>query len=107
MSALISKPGITPTSVLSIPIQWSMTWFREFIASYLKGADVRNAVGGSGITVTGNLTSPFATISLNAPTTGAATATFAATNKPGANAGVVGWIPVVVGGQTRYLPLFG
>lgn len=42
-----------------------------------------------------------------APTTGAQTATFTATNKPGVASGSPQlWIPVVVGGTTYYLPLF-
>lgn len=104
---LPSKPGLDGSKVLSIPSTWSMAWFRDFINNILKGADVRNSIGGPGISVSGNIASPFATIGLNAPQTGTATANFTATNKPGANASVVGWIPVNVGGVTRYLPLFG
>lgn len=66
---LASKPGITGGSTLSIPKSWDQTWFRGFIANQLKGADVRNAVGVNGITVTGNLTSPYATIGFGAPVT--------------------------------------
>jgi hypothetical protein len=63
MATLVSKPGITNAAVLSIPTQWNAQWFQNFISSYLKGADVRNAIAGTGITITGNLTSPYATIS--------------------------------------------
>jgi hypothetical protein len=49
---------------LSIPKDWDSTWFRKFIANSLKGADVRNAIGANGITITGNISSPYATISL-------------------------------------------
>lgn len=43
-----------------------------------------------------------------APTTGAQTATFSATNKPGAGAaGPTAWLPVTVGATTYYIPLFG
>lgn len=59
---LPSKPGITGASVLSVPDQWSPSWFRGFVSNLLKGADVRNAVGAGGITVTGNIASPYATI---------------------------------------------
>src|ERR1700731_1073694 len=62
MAALISKPGITSASTLSIPKNWDATWFRQLIQRQLKGADVRNAVGVNGIVVSGNLASPYATI---------------------------------------------
>jgi len=64
MTALISKPGITSASTLSIPKSWDMTWFRNFIQNQLKGADVRNAIGANGIKITGNIASPYATIGL-------------------------------------------
>lgn len=42
-----------------------------------------------------------------APTTGAQTASFVATNKPGAaNGAPAFWIPIVVGGTTYYIPAF-
>ena len=42
-----------------------------------------------------------------APTTGTATASFAATNKPGAANGTPQlWIPIVVGTNTYYIPAF-
>lgn len=63
MAALISKPGITNASVLAIPKTWDGTWFRSFVNSQLTGADVRNAIAGPGITITGNLSTPYATIS--------------------------------------------
>jgi hypothetical protein len=66
---LQTKPGINGANVLSIPKDWDDTWFRKFINNSLKGADVRNAVGLNGITVTGNIASPYATISLNLTTT--------------------------------------
>lgn len=48
-------------------------------------------------------------ISLNAvATTGAQTATFVATNKPGTGtAGPTNWLPVLVGATTFYIPMFG
>jgi hypothetical protein len=64
VTALISKPGITNASVLSIPKAWDQTWFRSLVNAQLKGADVRNAIAGPGITITGTLASPFATISV-------------------------------------------
>jgi hypothetical protein len=39
--------------------------------------------------------------------TGTATATFTSTNKPGSNAGVVGWIPINMDGVIRYLAVWG
>jgi hypothetical protein len=64
MAALISKPGITNASCLSIPKTWDGTWFRSFVNSQLTGADVRNAIGANGIVVSGTIASPYATISL-------------------------------------------
>lgn len=64
MAALATKPGINGANTLSIPQQWSPTWFRSFIANSLKGADVRNANGINGIVVSGNIASPYATIAL-------------------------------------------
>lgn len=69
MAALISKPGLTSASTLSIPQEWDPTWFRKLIQNQLKGGDVRNAVGSGGIVVSGNLASPYATIGFGAPVT--------------------------------------
>jgi hypothetical protein len=70
VTALISKPGITRLAVSSgIPKDWSQSWFRDFASDYLKGADVRNAVGANGVTISGNITSPYATIGLASPLT--------------------------------------
>lgn len=60
---LKTKPGINGANVLSIPTEWDATWFRKFLNNSLKGADVRNAIGINGVTVTGNIASPYATIS--------------------------------------------
>jgi hypothetical protein len=62
-----SKPGLTSASNLAIPQDWDQRWFKNFISQQLQGADVRNAVGASGILVTGNITSPYATIGFGAP----------------------------------------
>jgi hypothetical protein len=71
-TALVSKPGITRQSAGSaVPMQWSQSWFRDFISDHLKGADVRNAIGVNGIVVSGNISSPYATISIgNTPAGG-------------------------------------
>jgi hypothetical protein len=61
---LASKPGLSSTTTLHIPKDWDPTWLRNFISNQLKGADVRNAVGVNGISVTGTIASPYATISL-------------------------------------------
>jgi hypothetical protein len=66
---LASKPGISGATVLNIPKTWDPTWLRNFINNMLKGADVRNAVGANGISVTGNIASPYATIGFAAPVT--------------------------------------
>lgn len=68
MAALISKPGITRVAISTgVPKAWSQNWFRDFVSDYLKGGDVRNAVGANGITISGNITSPYATISIGGP----------------------------------------
>jgi hypothetical protein len=64
VTALPSKPGITGASTLAIPKNWDPHWFRDFIINQLKGADVRNAVGANGIVVSGNISTPYATISI-------------------------------------------
>lgn len=64
---LVSKPGITGASTLSIPKDWSPVWFRNLITTQLKGGDVRNAIGANGIKITGNISSPYATIGLSTP----------------------------------------
>lgn len=70
MSALISKPGITLASAgLAIPKDWDAVWFKGLVANLLKGADVRNAIAGPGITITGNISTPYATISAGGPGT--------------------------------------
>ena len=48
--------------MLNIPKSWDATWFRNLVSTQLKGADVRNAIGANGITVNGNISSPYATI---------------------------------------------
>lgn len=65
--ALVSKPGLSSATTLSIPKTWDASWFRNLISNQLKGADVRNAVGTNGITVSGNIASPYATIALGVP----------------------------------------
>jgi hypothetical protein len=61
---LKSKPGLSSTTTLNIPAAWDATWFRNLISNQLKGADVRNAISGPGISRTGNISSPYATISI-------------------------------------------
>jgi hypothetical protein len=60
---LKSKPGITGASTLAIPKDWDPKWFRHFINNQLKGGDVRNAIAGTGVTISGSIASPYATIS--------------------------------------------
>jgi hypothetical protein len=87
-TALPSKPGLDGSKVLSIPSTWSATWFRELINNILKGADVRNAIAGPGITVSGNISSPYATIGLKSQGSGFGTPTgnSVIANYPGATA---------------------
>lgn len=46
-------PGISSNAVRNIPDKWSQIWFRRFITDHLKNADFRNAIAGTGITITG------------------------------------------------------
>jgi hypothetical protein len=111
---LKTKPGINGANVLSIPSIWDPNWFRHFINNLLKGADVRNAVGEGGITVSGNISSPYATINLTGPldydatvSTGASTPTLGS-NKPGSPTSLspVTWETVVINGTTFFRPLW-
>lgn len=78
MTALPSKPGIDGSKILFIPKDWAPNWFRDLINNLFKGADVRNATGVNGITVSGNISSPFATIGLPTAKLSAATPTVTA-----------------------------
>jgi hypothetical protein len=96
---LPSKPGITGASVLSVPDQWSPSWFRGFVSNLLKGADVRNAQGINGISVSGTIASPYATISFNPTTT---TVTAPAAGGAGAlPATPAGYVTILVNGVPR------
>lgn len=88
MVALVSKPGITSASTLSIPKDWSSSWFRNFIDNQLKGADVRNAVGSGGIKINGTIASPYATVGFQSQASGFGTPTgnVVIANFPGASA---------------------
>jgi hypothetical protein len=102
--ALPSKPGITGANVLSIPQDWDQVWFRHFINNSLKGADVRNAIGTNGIVVTGNISSPYGTISLNLTTT---TMTSPAAGGAGAlPATPAGYVTVMIGGIARKVAFY-
>lgn len=65
------------------------------------------AGGAAGSVLIKSTARDYATAWSAAPTTGTATASFAATNKPGAASGSPQlWLPYVVNGTTYYLPLF-
>lgn len=101
---LPSKPGIAGAKVLSIPKDWDQAWFRSFVNNLLKGADVRNAQGLNGITVTGNIASPYATISLNlATTTLIAPAAGGAAALPATPAG---YVTIVIAGVARKVAFY-
>jgi hypothetical protein len=87
---LPTKPGINGANVLSIPTEWDATWFRKFINNSLKGADVRNAIAGPGITITGNISSPYATISATGGGTGTVTSVGAGTGLTATPSPIVG-----------------
>jgi hypothetical protein len=92
---LPTKPGINGANVLSIPTEWDATWFRKFINNSLKGADVRNAIAGPGITITGNISSPYATISATGGGGGTGTVT-----SVGAGTGLTATPSPIVGAGT-------
>jgi len=68
---------------------------------------VSNVSGANALTVNGNAAGT-AVVRLNTQgTTGAQTASFSATNKPGAASGSPqSWLPVSIDGTTRYIPCF-
>jgi hypothetical protein len=73
MASLKSKPGITNASTgQGVPDNWNRSWFQQLIKTGLQYADVRNAVGANGITVSGNVTQ-YGTISLSYLPTGIVT----------------------------------
>src|ERR1700677_2994473 len=96
---LPTKPGINGANTLSIPANWDATWFRSFINNTLKGADVRNAIAGPGITITGNVSSPYATISATGGG-GAVTQIVAGTGITVSPAGGTGAVTVTNAGVT-------
>lgn len=63
MTTLSNPKGINSRSVIDVPAVWSADWFRQFIRTQLANADVRNAVTGTGIEITGNSTTA-ATVSV-------------------------------------------
>jgi hypothetical protein len=73
LNILKVPPGLSSGMVKNIPDKWDAAWFRRFITNFLMGADVRNATAGTGITITGGLSSPFATISSTSSGGGAVT----------------------------------
>ena len=59
-----TNKGLSGVAVANyIPAQWSAAWFKTFITQYLQNADIRNAVPGVGVSISGNIATP-ATISL-------------------------------------------
>jgi hypothetical protein len=76
---LPTLPGLTPSAVHNVPVQWDKTWYKRHIRDFLQWADVRNSISGPGISVTGNLNGP-ATISINS--VGTANSTFQSGDVP-------------------------
>lgn len=62
---LPTLPGLTPNVVRSIPEKWSKAWYHRHIRDFLQWADIRNAIAGPGVIISGDITGP-ATISLAA-----------------------------------------
>jgi hypothetical protein len=102
--ALASKPGLSGAKALSVPDTWSPSWFRWLLNNLLKGADVRNAIGANGITVSGNISSPYATIGFNPSTT---TITAPAAGGAGAlPATPAGYVTIQVNGVNRQVAYY-
>lgn len=57
--------GLQNLPLSRIPLEWDAQWFEQFCKDVLAFADTRNAIEGSGITITGNPDEP-ATISASA-----------------------------------------
>lgn len=49
------RKGISAPAVTNVPEKWDRTWFRTFITNFLVNADIRNAVTGPGLIITGNV----------------------------------------------------
>lgn len=56
MTRLPVKPGISSTTIRSIPKTWSADWFSLLITRHLQNADIRNSVAGPGITISDAIT---------------------------------------------------
>lgn len=52
---LAVKKGISAPAVTNIPEKWDQAWFRYFINNFLVNGDIRNAVTGPGLIITGNV----------------------------------------------------
>jgi len=83
----------------------STAWYKFLMNQYLKTIGSGIGTAESDILATSDL-DLINSLGANGHT-GSATATFTATNKPGSNAGVVGWIPIDVNGVIRYLAVWG
>lgn len=81
--------GVSGQVLNSIPKDWSQDWFRNFLLGYLQFADVRNAVGAGGVTVSG-------TVGQNATITGSG-------GSSGANPTAVVGLSAVNGSATTFL----
>jgi hypothetical protein len=104
------KPGLTSGAVKVVPDEWSSHWLRRFITNFLAGADVRNAIGANGVKITGNITTPYATISLTSPLTlNPATTTTTAPAAGGAGAlpaTPAGYVTVNINGVNRQIAFY-
>jgi len=91
-------PGIDSIPSNQIPNTFSSAWFINFIRTWLRAADVRNATAGPGITITGQGIIP-ATISVTGGLTGTIIITTAKLT-PGGTEGSLTYIDGILTAQT-------
>lgn len=88
MPSIKVKPGVDSLPSTLIPDSWTSKWFNWMLQNWFGPRDFLNIASTA--------------------TTGTKTASFTATNKPGANNKTSPdlWIPVNINGSTYYIPAF-
>ena len=88
MARIPIHPGVDSLPSSLIPKEWADKWFNYFLQNWAGPRDFTNIVDGA--------------------TTGTATASFTAANKPGPTnvTGPALWVPVEYKGVIYYMPLF-
>lgn len=106
---LPTLPGLTPSVVHNIPPSWSPAWYHRHIRDFLQWADVRNAKGANGITISGNLNGP-ATIGIG-PALLLTGQTVTTTTPAAGGAGALpvtpaGYLTILVNGVSRVVAFY-